>query len=169
MLELDLARLEREQRIRVEASVHADDPLWNGTELTFREPLRLRAEARRAGADVLVELEYEGELTVACRRCLEDVAVEIADRATLLFRSGLDDAEAAVEDVYALPPRARELSLREPLREHVLLSAPRHVICREACRGLCPRCGANRNEVECECGVVEEDERWAPLRRLRSE
>lgn len=169
MLELDLRRLEREGALRIEARLPADDPLWQGTELSLRGPLTVRAEARRAGHDVLVELEFEGELAIPCRRCMDEVMVGVAERDTLFFRSGLSDAEAEAQDVYALPSRARELSLREPLREHVLLAAPRHVICREACLGLCPRCGANRNEVTCDCGGTEEDARWAPLRRLQGE
>jgi uncharacterized protein len=64
-------------------------------------------------------------------------------------------------------PRTATLDLTEPLREHVLLAVPRYVLCGEDCRGLCPRCGTNWNTAECQCAVHGEDDRWAPLRRLK--
>jgi len=37
------------------------------------------------------------------------------------------------------------------LREQVLLALPLKPLCREDCRGLCPRCGRNRNVSACGC------------------
>jgi len=55
----------------------------------------------------------------------------------------------------------------EPLvAEQVLLQRPTHPLCREDCRGLCPRCGQNLNEGDCGCAEREVDPRWAPLAAL---
>ena len=35
--------------------------------------------------------------------------------------------------------------------EQVVLAIPAKVLCREECRGLCPRCGADRNREPCDC------------------
>ena len=88
---------------------------------------------------------------------------------TFLYRSGVRGVEAEAEEVYGLPERGLELDLGPAVREHVLLAVPQFVICDEACRGFCPRCGTNLNEASCDCVVEEEDPRWAALRRLRSE
>jgi len=39
-------------------------------------------------------------------------------------------------------------------------------LCMEDCAGLCPQCGANRNEGDCGC-VAPRDPRWANLDVLR--
>jgi uncharacterized protein len=44
---------------------------------------------------------------------------------------------------------------------------PYQPLCDAACRGLCPVCGANRNEVDCDCAEPAGDPRWAALEGLR--
>ena len=38
--------------------------------------------------------------------------------------------------------------------------------CREDCKGICPHCGADRNEVDCDCEKKQIDPRFAALRAL---
>ena len=61
-----------------------------------------------------------------------------------------------------------ELLATEPLvAEQVQLNLPTHPLCREDCRGLCPRCGANLNDGPCGCAEPPGDPRWAALAGLR--
>ena len=62
---------------------------------------------------------------------------------------------------------ARSLDLRPAVREEWLLAAPAFVLCREDCKGLCPRCGADLNEGPCSCTKTEIDPRWASLAALK--
>jgi len=41
-------------------------------------------------------------------------------------------------------------------------------LCKEDCKGLCPRCGKNLNEDNCICTEKEIDPRWEPLEKLRN-
>ena len=52
------------------------------------------------------------------------------------------------------------------VREAVILELPMRYLCSEECKGLCARCGANLNRGRCACGESEDDERWAPLKKL---
>jgi uncharacterized protein len=45
-------------------------------------------------------------------------------------------------------------------------SIPMRVLCREDCRGLCPRCGKDLNEGDCSCPKEEADPRLAALGAL---
>lgn len=167
MLLIDLGRLARDGTAEIEAAVPADDPLWVDTDLRPGGALEVRVRAQQAGGDVVVRGRFDGTLESECRRCLTPLVVEVEGELSLLYRpahGGKYD-----DDGYELPARGRELDLREALREHVVLAAPRYALCREDCRGLCPRCGKNLNEGPCDCRDDEADERWAPLRRLRGE
>lgn len=167
MLQVDLGLLERQHRIRVDEQVPADDPMWNGIGLTLAGPLDVHLDVQQAGHDVVVRGALEGEVAMECRRCLKDLRVEVDEEVTALFRAGIDPLEAEEEEVYALPPRSRELDLSGLVREQLLLAVSPYAICSEACRGLCPRCGANLNEGACGCEETESDDRWAALRRLK--
>ncbi|MDE2237292.1 MAG: DUF177 domain-containing protein, partial [Elusimicrobia bacterium] len=53
--------------------------------------------------------------------------------------------EAEVEDPGA------EIDALEETRQALLLAVPTRSYCRADCKGLCPSCGANRNETDCRC------------------
>jgi len=40
-------------------------------------------------------------------------------------------------------------------------------LCREDCKGLCPHCGKNLNEIQCSCTDEVEDPRWSALKEIR--
>jgi uncharacterized protein len=50
--------------------------------------------------------------------------------------------------------------------EELLLAAPDHLVCSEACKGMCAVCGVNRNVADCTCEIAETDPRWAGLKEL---
>lgn len=168
MLHVDLNRLAREGRVRVDVGIPTDAVFWEDLDLRPRAPLEVRLEAQQAGPDVVVRGTIQGEFAQECRRCLEPVTVEIEEDFGRLFRAG--DAMEAEESEDVLPlPRDADLDLSGSVREQVLVAVPRYVYCRAGCRGLCPRCGTNLNESECDCTTDDMDERWAPLRQLQSD
>ena len=48
----------------------------------------------------------------------------------------------------------------------LLLWLPAKQLCREDCKGLCPICGADRNEVDCGCDTRRVDPRLEGLKKL---
>src|SRR2546421_13027750 len=48
----------------------------------------------------------------------------------------------------SLAPDATGIDLRPAVREELLLAVPRWVVCRDDCRGLCPRCGTDLRSEE---------------------
>ncbi|HEX2299870.1 MAG TPA: YceD family protein, partial [Pseudonocardiaceae bacterium] len=55
----------------------------------------------------------------------------------------------------------------EPVvRDAVLLALPQAPLCREDCAGLCPECGAKRDELDPEHRHETMDPRWAALQRF---
>ena len=165
MLVVDLNRVARAGRARIDADIPAGASFWKDTDVEPRSPLEVRLEVQQAGPDVVVRGRVSGTFEVACRRCLDPVTVEMDEEMALLYKAGgVEEDEAA--DVLPLPAGA-ELDVAGPVREQVLLTVPRYVYCRTDCRGLCPRCGTNWNESTCGCTTDELDERWAPLRELK--
>lgn len=165
MLKADLSLLQRQGRLEIDTRIEPGDPLWAGTGIAPRGPFEVQLEAQQASSDVVVRGSIRGEVDMACRRCLVPVVLPAEIEVTWLFRAGISEAEAQAEEVFALPERARELDLVPAVREQLMLSVPEFALCEESCRGLCPHCGANRNEVGCGCDTPVVDERWAALRR----
>lgn len=95
-----------------------------------------------------------------CRRCLteiEGVAVAEVEELHRPVREG------EVEDPEVVPIEGGQLDLTPAVRETILLELDTERLCRDDCAGLCPVCGADRNEVDCGCDTTVRDERWAAL------
>jgi uncharacterized protein len=125
----------------------------------------------------LGEIRVEGNLKVTmqatCDRCLEMADFPIETSFDLLYmpaengKGGEDEIdEGAIEVGYY---EGNGLALNDILREVVLLALPMQLVCNEACKGICPVCGQNRNQRDCGCHSETADDRWSKLRTLRAE
>ena len=102
-----------------------------------------------------VSAPWEG----ACRRCLGAASGTLTVEVRELFEAASDQ-----EETY--PLQGDRVDLEPLVRDAVLLELPQAPLCAEECKGLCPTCGANRNEGTCTC-TREPDPRWAALDELK--
>lgn len=167
MLKVDLGHLARNKRLHLDVGVPPDDALLRGLAFDVRGMLNVQLDALQAGEDVVVQGTLDGEAELACRRCLAPVSVPIEEAVALTYREGVSEPEAEADEIYPLEPKSNELDLSGAIREHLVLAVPEFAVCREACKGLCPSCGANLNETTCSCESKEVDHRWAALMQLK--
>lgn len=118
------------------------------------------AELAWASDDVVVTATVGAPWTGLCRRCLAEASGEITTKVREVYEEASDG-----EETYALD--GSRVDLAPLVRDAVLLGLPPAPLCKEDCRGLCPVCGANRNEVRCSCETSPPDPRWAALDALR--
>ena len=59
------------------------------------------------------------------------------------------------------------VDLTANIREDIILELPQRALCDEACKGLCPQCGADLNKKKCRCQREPEDHRWHTLDQLK--
>ncbi len=133
-------------------------------ELTLT-PLQGEFTAVRTSEGVYITGQLHTIQHIPCTRCLEDAVIEIDINLDDLFYYPPDTASEGEyvlgEDGYIdLGPLVRELSI---------LGVPLHPLCRENCQGLCPQCGQNFNQGQCECEIDDIDPRLAVLKELLSE
>lgn len=93
-----------------------------------------------------------------CPLCLDEVRTTVEAEVDEEFTvesgaiTGLADDDAGMEDpaIKALWD-GETMNLTELMRQALVLAMPGDPVCRPDCRGLCPVCGARRNETECGC------------------
>jgi uncharacterized protein len=122
-------------------------------------------------ADIRLRGRWAGKFQVPCARCVEPVEIPLAADYDLIFRPAEADSEATERSITAQETeigyyQRDSLVLEDVLREQVLLSLPVRTLCKPDCKGLCPRCGADRNSQPCNC--TGDDPRWEALAGLRS-
>lgn len=138
---------------------------------TVEGPIRIELQIVRTHEDFRIRGHARLEVRQSCVRCLAPTREAIEATLEVLVRPR--DARAPEE---AAPPEGilihdgETFGLATEVRDAILIEIGSHPVCRAECRGLCPRCGKNRNEGDCDCpatGAV--DPRWAALRKLRGE
>ena len=105
-----------------------------------------------------------GRLALSCARCLREFEEAFGLQVQELFSR---DAGPEGEE-YPLSAEG-SIDIEPMVRDAVLLAVPFSPLCRPDCRGLCERCGADRNLGQCTCTTEETDPRWAALDGLFQE
>lgn len=128
-------------------------------------PLRLVGVLESVVDGVLVRGTLDLDLEMSCARCLRPVRQSVtADLAELFSDPASADRPGDVEPGYEI--RDAAIDLDTLLRDTVVPAVPVAPKCREDCAGLCPTCGVDRNEVDCDCADEVTDTRWSALQGL---
>ena len=167
MLSFDIGALQ-EHAARVDGFLGQDDAVWQEGDPLPASPVHATGRLSSAGSGRYYwSGRIEGSVAGSCRRCLTAISAPVQENVHFIFAE-TDDAEAEDPDVFALPAGTHEVDLRPAIREQWLLSATPFALCRDDCKGLCARCGADLNSAPCAC-EAEVDSRWEALRKLRGE
>ena len=99
-----------------------------------------------------INLTLTVDINFKCDRCLTDVKKHFEIKVAEMFvprSEQLDDQDEFVYDKSVI-------DISDLLHERLLLALPMTVLCKEDCKGLCPKCGKNLNLGKCDC-VLDED------------
>ena len=134
--------------------------------------IAVSGELRKDAAKTDVSGEIRAPLEVECTRCLTPVKRDLK----IVFEVDFVGKELFPEskethlensDLDTDLLDSNEIDLSQVAREQILLNLPEQNLCREDCKGICPTCGKDLNEADCNCGDDEIDPRWAALKDLK--
>lgn len=123
------------------------------------------------GHSLSARLTSSGQLE--CSRCLAPYPFANEEEFSLLLYPRRPVAETEIEmdredfDAYFYDDPV--VPVAPIAEERIQMAVPMKPLCREECRGLCPRCGSDLNVSECGCVVDEIDPRWRALQLLKKE
>lgn len=139
----------------------------------FVAPIKLHLHLRRSGRIVILMSKLEFTVKWVCARCLDSFVRNMKAEFTTTLRPKPDrplapEMELTREDLETEFYEGEEIDLTNLLQDQVLLTLPPKVLCKEDCRGLCPKCGKNLNREVCQCADKDLDPRWAALKSFRA-
>ncbi|MDP2831659.1 MAG: DUF177 domain-containing protein [Candidatus Omnitrophota bacterium] len=107
--------------------------------INFRSPLKLAARINRITNALTIDLNINGVIFADCSRCLQE------------FEWGLNKN---VRLSYSLDSSDVFIDLKPSIREEIILDYPIKPLCSLNCKGLCVKCGKNKNEGGCHCALT---------------
>ena len=97
-------------------------------------PVDVKAEVTKDIKNVYVDVSIQGVMRITCSRCLADSDRVISKDFHLCYEL----SESIID-------------LTGDIRQEIILDYPIKVLCKDDCKGLCPHCGQNLNEMVCDC------------------
>ena len=107
--------------------------------------------------DVWVEGSFEAQGEGFCDRCSDPIVLRFGKAFQTVLtpkgrgRAAAGSVELREEDLDVGYYDGTGVETNDILWEQVALELPMKVVCSEACRGVCPVCGKNRNLEGCSC------------------
>lgn len=129
--------------------------------LSFLTPVSVEGEvANHAG---LLELRavISADMLCQCARCLKEFPRSLRLETAAYLAEELEDEDSG--EYYLLKDGAADLE--EIARDALIFNFEPRLLCRDDCKGLCPKCGKDLNEGPCDCGE-DPDPRWLALGQL---
>jgi uncharacterized protein len=162
------------RKVRFDETFEAGRIDFSGEDIEQGSPLHAIGSAElltREDGEVRVQGRYSVEMAAKCDRCLGNARFPLEASFDLFYRPL---SAIAVEEEVEIDAGEAEigfyegggLELEDILLEQVVLALPMQRVCSDACKGICPVCGRNRNEILCDCRVENADDRWGALRKL---
>ena len=138
-----------------------------GAEFDIVEKTPVSLHIRNLGDKKLLMEGHAGvTLRIPCDRCLEPVDCPFV----LDMEEELDMAQADEERADGLDEQpyvsSYNLDVDRLSANELLLNLPMKVLCREDCKGICNRCGANLNHAKCSCDTSSPDPRMSAIQDL---
>ena len=109
-------------------------------------PIRVCGSLQLHEDDVDVDGEISCLIVGNCARCLEKATYQFKENFYATFvrsNPSLDDDEYLY--------KKGVVDLTSVVRDFLLTNMPSVIYCKDDCKGLCPVCGCNHNQSDCDC------------------
>ena len=137
------------------------------------EPVSTDFILTHADRDIRVDGTVKTNIRFKCSRCAKEYSRSFASSFDLTYlpqpKWTNENAEIALkyEDMEVAYYDGVALDVNLMILEQIELAMPMKFVCREDCRGLCYKCGADLNEDLCLCKKEETDSRLSVLLEFR--
>lgn len=140
-------------------------------ELGIKFPINYRGNMFKVDdiIDISVEISYDFNTT--CARCLKSM-IDHVDTKSYFRIVSFDNSyekDEETKDIEIIVLKNEPLNVQDLVMSIVVTSIPYKSICKENCRGLCPKCGQDLNEKICNCEPEMTDPRFEALLGLFNE
>ncbi|MHB8070808.1 MAG: YceD family protein [Candidatus Cryosericum sp.] len=114
--------------------------------ITLLEPVTGQFVLSNLGIGYHLAGSFGTRVSQPCARCEDPVEETVDfDVSETYLLTGEDDPDQ--EDVFVLESDVLDVS--DVVRQNLLMEVDEFPLCKEDCKGLCPECGANLNEMTC--------------------
>lgn len=138
-------------------------------EIEGHVPVTSKVEIMRIEKGFNVRLrDLMADVVMRCGKCLTPFNVPISvDGIERQFYMKMPENLEDPLEVFPVDAKNQKLDISDMLRQEIILHLPLIPVCSESCKGICPTCGQNLNEKQCNCPKEETEGDYKPLAKLK--
>lgn len=132
-----------------------------GGEHLFPDPVSVKGVLSDASDVPFIMIDVKAPVKTRCARCLKPIAFEHDMQFTAVVTDDqqTEDIEAVITDENG------DIDVDQIVSVSLMLDMDMVYLCRDDCKGLCPKCGKDLNDGPCDC-KDDPDPRLEKLREL---
>ena len=150
----------------MEISVNKEYPIEVFSEFSdmpsLETPVTLTGTITNHAGNLFLQGELSFKARFLCDRCLEPFTKEYV----IPMEDTIAREDSGLEADEFIPYQHNTVLLTDAIYKCIFAVTLDQQLCRKDCKGLCPVCGCNRNETECNCDDTEIDPRLLKLKEL---
>ncbi len=149
-----------------DGEIKLEDLDLRNNSVTIVEPIKCEGEIYRLDGDKVVNIRISYKYNDICHRCLKATTNEVKTTLSGKLVEGKkeDDEDEGYDEVIFYEDDL--LQLKDYIIKQVILSLPMKTLCKEDCKGLCPKCGTDLNRSKCNCVHEDIDPRLEKLKEF---
>jgi len=145
------------------------DPTELGLGEEFQDSISVGARLEKSNRQLYLTVSISTAARFQCDRCVEEFSRSLSTSYHMFYvYDQLETGRFEEDEVQVISKDDTHIEIGDDVRQILLLAVPFKLLCRDDCKGLCPRCGTNLNESSCDCATEEADPRWEGLRKLKN-
>ncbi len=150
----------------MEITVNKEYPIGAFSEFSdmpsLETPVTLTGTITNHAGNLFLQGELSFTARFLCDRCLEPFTKEYI----IPMEDTIAREDSGLEADEFIPYQHNTVLLTDAIYKCIFAVTLDQQLCRKDCKGLCPVCGCNRNETECNCDDTEIDPRLLKLKEL---
>ena len=153
----------REQNVEVSLEMTSFDSGLGSFPVTEKTPVSFtftNLEEGRARIQGNVKVTFQA----VCDRCLAETCVELSMEFDRLVTSPDREEDEDVDDKSFM--EGYQLNAETFVYNEIIGNWPAKILCKENCKGMCPKCGQNLNMGDCGCDTFVPDPRMAVIQDI---
>lgn len=153
----------KSEQKKVDIELKSFDCKMGSFELIEKSPFELQFQnigTNKARIEGNINLRF----AAACDRCLKEVPVDLFLRIERIITSPEAGSEEDADDAEFM--EGYQLDIEALIYLEIVENWPVKILCKEDCKGVCPRCGQDLNVKDCGCDTFVPDPRMAAIKDI---
>ncbi len=161
IMQIDILDINEGKKYPIDLSTTGDNWLFGNRHIKFNKDIHLIGSYIYRNNALSITARIMTSVIAECDRCLKpcELLLDIPFKETFKKHNS-DDINFSIVD--------NKVELDNAILESILLHTPSNILCHENCKGICPICGCNKNQKDCNCQdtAEEADNPFAILKNL---